>query len=338
MTTGDWTIAVAAVASVGAWVAVLVRRTPGKELLAYEPRLRVPWNGAAGMIAVLFVALAVAASTATPQVADTPPTPPSPGESLLDAAGNTLFVLALIGFGAAMIVSGGALLRDLGLPTSWDQAGKDTRLGLLVALLSLAPVYFVFQLTRLVQSTEEAHPTLDALASNPSLAGLLAAVLLAGFAMPLFEEFLFRLLFQGWLEKVEDGALAWGATARPSDMARDADTVGADPDLQATRPTEGRGVGAPVWPAAESVDDTQRRSLASFTGLPHGWAPILGSATLFALAHLDVYALPAPLLVLAVLLGYVYQRTHRIVPCFVAHAAFNLFSLFVTFAAVWTTR
>jgi membrane protease YdiL (CAAX protease family) len=36
---------------------------------------------------------------------------------------------------------------------------------------------------------------------------------------------------------------------------------------------------------------------------------------------------PIPLFVLALILGYMYQRTHRIVPSIVTHLLFNLTSL-----------
>jgi membrane protease YdiL (CAAX protease family) len=61
------------------------------------------------------------------------------------------------------------------------------------------------------------------------------------------------------------------------------------------------------------------------------WAPIAVSSIAFALAHAAHGPDPVALLPLAVLLGYVYQRTHRILPTIVAHAAFNSFSL----AALW---
>ena len=67
------------------------------------------------------------------------------------------------------------------------------------------------------------------------------------------------------------------------------------------------------------------------TGLPYGWLPILISSLLFALAHFGYGPEPVPLFALALILGYVYQRTHRIIPGIVAHALFNL----VTVATLW---
>jgi hypothetical protein len=66
-------------------------------------------------------------------------------------------------------------------------------------------------------------------------------------------------------------------------------------------------------------------------GWPYGWLPILGSSLLFSLAHFGYGTDPVPIFVLALILGYVYRRTHRIVPCIVMHALFNL----VTMLTLW---
>ena len=62
--------------------------------------------------------------------------------------------------------------------------------------------------------------------------------------------------------------------------------------------------------------------------MPYGWLPIGVSSLLFALAHVGYGPDPVPLFSLALILGYVYQRTHRIVPSMVTHASFNGMSLF----------
>ena len=61
--------------------------------------------------------------------------------------------------------------------------------------------------------------------------------------------------------------------------------------------------------------------------MPYGVVPIVISSFLFGMAHLGHGPDPIPLFVLALILGYVYQRTHRIVPCIVLHMLFNAFSL-----------
>jgi membrane protease YdiL (CAAX protease family) len=78
--------------------------------------------------------------------------------------------------------------------------------------------------------------------------------------------------------------------------------------------------------------DPPRRGVA---GLPYGWFPIVISSVAFGLAHFGYGPEPVPLLLLGLVLGYLYQRTHRIVPCIVAHALFNLFTMIILWRLVY---
>jgi membrane protease YdiL (CAAX protease family) len=51
--------------------------------------------------------------------------------------------------------------------------------------------------------------------------------------------------------------------------------------------------------------------------------PILASAGCFAAFHLGQGPAPVSLFVFALGLGYLYQSTHRILPCIVVHMALN---------------
>lgn len=57
--------------------------------------------------------------------------------------------------------------------------------------------------------------------------------------------------------------------------------------------------------------------------------PIVISSLAFALAHLGHGFEPIPLFFLALVLGYLYQRTHRLWPSMVVHFALNSCSMFV---------
>ena len=93
-----------------------------------------------------------------------------------------------------------------------------------------------------------------------------------------------------------------------------------------------------TWSDPSTQDDESRvpegeaefdspRGLKSWFGLPYGLPSILITSALFALAHLGNGPDPVPLFLFGLIVGYVYQRTHRILPCVLAHMLFNGFSL-----------
>jgi membrane protease YdiL (CAAX protease family) len=96
----------------------------------------------------------------------------------------------------------------------------------------------------------------------------------------LAEEFFFRVVLQGWLERCERQAI------------------------------HARG---------------------HFFRLPAGTVPILISSLLFAVAHAPQWPAPVPLFLLALILGYLYHQTHRLLPSLIVHALFNS----VTFLHLW---
>jgi hypothetical protein len=54
-----------------------------------------------------------------------------------------------------------------------------------------------------------------------------------------------------------------------------------------------------------------------------GWLPILISSSLFSLAHVSNGPDWIPLFVLGLGLGYLYHKTHRVLPCLVLHMLVN---------------
>ena len=170
------------------------------------------------------------------------------------------------------------------------------------------------------------HPLIKMLREAPPapivffLSGVFAVVV-----APICEEITFRLLLQGWLERWEDEQLGWRrkATSEPPieqvASAHDDGTVAPDQPIHTDT--------SPIVADDLSFEsEPPRRGIA---GLPYGWFPIMISATAFGLAHFGYGPEPVPLFLLALVLGYLYQRTHRIIPGIVAHALFNLFSMII---------
>jgi membrane protease YdiL (CAAX protease family) len=158
------------------------------------------------------------------------------------------------------------------------------------------------------------HPLVQMVAKDQGGMILFAAFVAAVVAAPICEEITFRLLLQGWLEKWEDRRLGWRVPAI-RELVTDVVLPPADA-LDGIEPV----AAAPELPPVHGL-----------FGLPHGWLPILVSSVLFALAHFGIGPDPIPLFFLALVLGYTYQRTHRIVPCIVTHALFNS----LTLIALW---
>ena len=73
----------------------------------------------------------------------------------------------------------------------------------------------------------------------------------------------------------------------------------------------------------ESCEPRWRHRVSVLRSWPRGRLSILISSAIFALVHIGDGPAPVALFFLALVLGYQYQRTHRILPSIVTHAAFN---------------
>jgi membrane protease YdiL (CAAX protease family) len=303
----------------------------GQPLLVYEARRPVPWNFLAPLAAVAFnlplVALALGSEG------------PKSAAELKALAPGDLWAQ----FGAYMLmiptclVALAAVFRaspvDLGLPQSWAQLRQDARIGAVAFLAIVAPVHLLNVLLMLLAESDQGHPLISELETNHTPAMMLAALALAAVGAPLMEEIVFRSILQGWLERCEDRALA--RRNRTEEPPADFDNV----PLLHEPPVGDEGVDSAVDAAA--IDAKVAANVApapprggALSVLRYGWAPILASAALFAVAHLGHGVAPASLFPLGVALGYVYQRTHRLAPSIVCHALFNALSILVLWLVV----
>jgi len=329
------------VASLWSWAAALKKLIAGQPLLAYEPRPQPAWQildvfftvllllamqGLAGILmqSVSAPDLEAAAQPLAGQDAD------SPATQLAIVLGGLASLLAC-GLGGLFIVgrTGARWGRDLGL--TLGQAGRDIASGL-VAFAMLAPIIYTMQLI-LVQWFPSAHPLIESFRAHPTLSFYLACVFSAAIVAPLVEEFVCRVLFQGWLERVFASASAkqpfffQPATGLPqiepeplpAALPSPPAEIESNPYAPPTRAnqTGGGEAGDPLRPPVEPP------------GKFASAAPILISSTVFAGLHWSHGPDPIPLFVLALGLGYLYQRTHRILPCVVLHFLVNAFSLVV---------
>lgn len=287
------------------------------QVITHQPRSNPPWLFGAvaigGTVALLNVLNALSSRPPAADGGDTISNPEFISSTLLMTGALVTLAAAIV---IALRVGLRATPHDLGWPTSWRQFLSDCGLGVLIAFASLVPVYVLQAGAIQLFDMPAKHPLLDRMQTTPDPWVFAAVLVSAVVAAPLFEEVLFRLLLQGGLEHWENKLAARRAQREALTEAFIHDgiirDIEAELNVEEAEPDE--------WQFT-AVDP------ASVPGLRHGWAPILVSSFLFAVAHLGNGPSPLPLFVLALFLGYAYQRTHRIVPSIVAHGVFNSLSV-----------
>jgi membrane protease YdiL (CAAX protease family) len=300
-------------------------------LLPFEPRRPVPWNAVGCGLAVLMVSLTLFEAVGKysgPAVEKPEEHEPSAAVLLATMLPEVILVGGVL---TLIAVYFRADRSDLGWPRDGREFVRDVCIGATTGVAALAPILLTQALLVLLlrgPNTMSEHPLIKMLAKgDPDWALMIAATVAAVVIAPVCEEIMFRLLLQGWLEKWE--ATAIGCVAAPEIVETKAvletsESPAANDELKMTNDEsqvpETSGVDPPRPMMLESPS-------AGIAGMPFGWVPIGISALLFGLAHFGYGPEPIPLFLLGLALGYVYFRTHRIVPSIVAHAIFNSFAM-----------
>ena len=286
------------------WIVVGSQWSRGIEPVPYEPRRPVPWDGPATLFIVAFY---LVGQIAAPVFAkwryeyDT-----GIALDLNLAGGNQEFLVyafsahvvanaVLFIFGATLLMAWHrATFADVGL--SLRRFTYDAKLAVMAFIMIVPPV-LLLQAFLSWMFSPSTHPLLEALRQSKSPELVVWSIVAAVGAAPLVEEFFFRVVLQGWFEKLF-------AKHPPAE----ADTaVVADMPTPETLPVE-----ASEPPAARP-----------------SFAPIIVSSLLFAFAHLGNGPDPIPLFFLALGLGYLYRQTHRAWPGILLHFFLNSFSTIV---------
>ena len=304
------------------WARAGVKLLRGEALAPWQPRREVPW-ALLDLLVVIGANLVAAVLVATALVQlgwrlEATGAALAPGDLKVQALANSLIPVLGMGAGLAFVVfHTGTNARDLGW--SREHWVADLKLGL-TAFVMLAPLVFAVQAV-LVQFWESKHPLMEMFKNAPQdqvLFGLL--VLTAVVVAPVFEELLFRVLLQGFLERVFAGR--WSARELVLGESRRGFRV------------QGSGLRTEDQIVSEELIDTEAPIVAELVedeSAPlRGWAawlPIAISSLVFALLHWQHGPDWVPLTLLAAGMGYVYQRTHRILPSLVVHVALNGMSM-----------
>ncbi len=137
--------------------------------------------------------------------------------------------------------------------------------------------------------------------------GVFAALCAAGYAF-----FMFRLVRRFRLDRAE----IWQWQLTPISFTNDATEPASEEDLRKMR---------------QHRDDDERRR-QDWTR-QNAWLAVYGSAMLFAVGHTGMWPAPIPLIVLALVLGWLALRTQSLIAPITLHALFNL----VSFIALYGT-
>jgi membrane protease YdiL (CAAX protease family) len=300
--------------SLAMWIYIVTRWLQRRELLEWEPRRPVPWGAPATILAVAFALMAVSSAWGSSAEAEAAH---EPNTQRIAVNIFSLVLLQLVmagGFFALIAAFYGVTVNDLGLPRTVRECLRDIGIGIAVCFAALLPVRIVQGVMMWLMGKPNElsqHPLIETLldGGGTNTVVMLLACLSAVAVAPICEETTFRLLLQGWLEKWDRGDLRQ-RTLEPPAMDENGSQPGED--------------------AAPGRDDETWESVPpphGALGLPYGWIPIFASSFLFGIAHFGYGPEPIPLFFFAVFLGYAYQRTHRILPCIVAHGLFNLVSM-----------
>jgi membrane protease YdiL (CAAX protease family) len=326
------------VSCVSAWRLIFSRLLASREIIPYQPRASVPWH-LLDVVAIFLAATALimlcAGAISAADAAWSGSTEPADAQESTVELDPFFLIMAtslgnLLAFGAACawLKSRRATNQDLGF--DFRQPWHDLRLGAGAFAAASIPIFLLqWALSYLV---EPSHAVSDIFKSDSGGGVLWATAFFAVIVAPVAEEFLFRVVLQGWLESFYDADAA-------ELLAEDRAAEQLVPEARG--PAEGPSeldAGVPVDLHAESSPAAAPPEIApmNVSAGPHlppaprrSHMPVLISSFIFGAVHFEAMPSPIPLFFFALALGYVYRQTHRLLPSVVAHMCLNALSTVV---------
>lgn len=320
--------------SLSVWGFVVYRQwILGLPLIEAEPRRDIPWRGTHVSVAfVVWLMLQLAGELAIRWKYSIAADEPLPTDNLeVKILGVAAFSFASVGsailIGTYLKIDLKASLRDMGWSSS--NIGRDVMTGIL-AFLAIVPVVLTINLLlmaayRLVTGEDPAaHPIARDSQLNPSPQLLIGHAFSAVLVAPVVEEFIFRGVLQGWLEKL-------ARATRPIEAQREHQDFAATSEPDSAKTPEQKAslaaVPADEQAPATATDGKPDESIPE----PPMIAPIIVSSLFFSFFHWGHGVAPVSLFFLSLVLGYLYQRTHRLLPSLIVHMGLNGLSM----ATLW---
>jgi membrane protease YdiL (CAAX protease family) len=322
------------------WVLAALKVAGGQPLIDWSKRRPVPWAAldqfgitVLYVVSIFVVQRSLQAAGMLPDTDDL--TKLSLQESAVLVAANMAASLGLLVVALPLVVlRSGATLRDLGIVAR--ELARDVKLGF-IGFLMLAPPVYVIQGLLVYFWQPSKHPLMEMFKASPDPGFYALLFVAAAVVAPIFEEIIFRVILQGFLEKFFSGRhslLELLLGIRPSPIANSAaGLAGTDEAVTVLHAGEPLAQANPYAASPVIVGETSTAAPLIDPAIQpelHGasaWLPIGMTAIIFALLHFSHGPDWVALTLLATGMGYLYQRTHRLVPSLVVHALLNSLSM-----------
>ena len=300
------------------WIFLIIRAVQGKPILSPEPWKPRVWGFVDILLAALFVVFwqfqsaVIGRNLGFVHEAGEATQSLSLPLATLSGLGN---VAAMLTICAWIFVRHRASMAQLGF--GFARWWKHIGIGFIAALASIPFVYALMAAVSVGFDNQYSHPLLDEMKRDGSLPAYLLAVVSAVLIAPLVEEFVFRVLIQGWLQSAPFGTIKsiFLGQREESQLA----FVATSTDINSTAAADNPY--APLNVTVTTLEQTDSASEA-IALTPPIW-PSIVTGTLFGLVHLGYGLSFIPLIVLGIILGLLYRATHSIWPSLVVHFILN---------------
>ena len=319
---------------VGSWLFVLIRLVANLPLLPRVHKTRVPW-GPFSVLAVGFTYFFLQNAVVVVYLLYKAARNPGFHLKLQSMSFQDMMLLTTVNNLAAFVIvpvllflTSRARASDLGL-VSKDSL-KDIVRGVLGCFLLLPLIYLVMGLALLIWKPTS-HPLQNMIVANPSMKVAVLAYISAVVAAPATEELLFRGVLLAWLWKLgtrlKRAPSPWSELG-VTDLAEGPEFIPIEVDSAGT-PYESTAPAVSfsqeyMAPAVAISPQTEPTMVLEET--PRRWVMVLANvaaSALFAGLHFAQWPAPLPLFVLAMGMGYLYQRTGSLLAPIALHAVFN---------------